>query len=328
VIPESILGRLIHSSKVQDISLVRLDVIAVYLLQHLHDTGMLEHMCFKGGISLRKVFARQPARFSRDIDFVDASYQQLSDTGVTADEYYFKLLEGFDNQTVNDIQWKVKSLKDEELDADSLRVDMHFFVYDDRPDENWQQRADNVLSLECSFRRPILLPKELRPLRNESWFKHLEFDPAPVPVLQLEEAVSEKIRAAFQRNNPRDIYDLYEYGQVPFDETQVRTMTTLKCWQDRGTYTGPKNFDPQEFLAKLDVGNYAWERLKAQVSEHAWIEPVVLLKNIRERFSFLEGLAGEEQDLCNDRGKKQLTLHNNLWETCKQRYREKHSETA
>src|SRR6202042_2520633 len=108
----------------------------------------------------------------------------------------------------------------------------------------WENRPDNVLSLECSFRRPILLPTQRRSLREETWFKSLEFVPSPVPVLQAEEAISEKVRGAFQRNNARDIFDLHQYAQVPFDEELVRMMSVMKCWQDRGLYDGPKNFDP------------------------------------------------------------------------------------
>ena len=103
MIPANILGRVVHSSGVQDETLVRLDVLSVYLLERLNETGLLDHMCFKGGISLRKVFARQPSRFSRDVDFVDSSYEQLTDTGLRVEDYYIKVLEGFDNQTVHDI---------------------------------------------------------------------------------------------------------------------------------------------------------------------------------------------------------------------------------
>lgn len=170
MIPESILGRLAGSAGIQERALVTLDVMSVYLLQHLNDTGMLSHMCFKGGISLRKVFARIPSRFSRDVDFVDTSYQQLSGPGMTAEEYYFKLLEIFDGQTIHNVHWRVKSIDEEELARDTLAVDLHFFVYDDKPADNWADLADNVLALECSFRRPILLPTQMRPLRQESWF--------------------------------------------------------------------------------------------------------------------------------------------------------------
>jgi len=320
MIPESIMGRVAHSAGIQDRWLVTLDVLSVYLLQRLNETGMLSHMCFKGGISLRKVFARIPSRFSRDVDFVDASYQQLSDNGLSVEQYYYKLLDAFDGQTIHDIQWKVKPLTEQELASDSLRVDLHFFIYDDRPADGWEKRADNVLSFECSFRRPILLPTQRRALREESWFKNLEFFPSPVPVLQAEEAISEKVRAAFQRNNPRDIFDLHQYGQVPFDEELVRMMSVLKCWQDRGLYDGPKNFDPLEFLDKLKVENYAWERLKSQVSQHAWVDPEVLVKSLRQRLSFISALTETERELCDDRGRRKSAVHDGIWNICKARH--------
>ncbi|MCB9469962.1 MAG: nucleotidyl transferase AbiEii/AbiGii toxin family protein [Candidatus Obscuribacterales bacterium] len=317
MIPANILGRVVHSSGVQDETLVRLDVLSVYLLERLNETGLLDHMCFKGGISLRKVFARQPSRFSRDVDFVDSSYEQLTDTGLRVEDYYIKVLEGFDNQTVHDILWKVKNIDDESLHAPSLRIDVHFFIYDDRPDDHWERRTDNVLSIECSFRRPIYLKPQLRQLRNESWFRQLEFEPSPVPVLQTEEAIAEKIRAAFQRSNPRDIFDLHQYGQLTFREELVRKLTVLKCWQDRGTYDGPSNFNADELLGKLRLENYPWERLRAQVSNHAWIEPGRLLDSLRNRYNFITDLGEQELVLCNDRGQSQQPLHDNLWEECR-----------
>lgn len=320
MIPEGIMGRIVYSSGVDDPDLVRLDVLSVYLLQQLRESEILKHMCFKGGISLRKIFARVPARFSRDMDFVDASYEQISDKGITPEDYYYKLLETFDEQTIYDIHWRVKPITDEELRRDTLRVDLHFFVYGDRPEQNWQTRTDNVLSIECSFRRPILLPIQMRTLRQESWFNRLEFVPAEVPVLQEEEAIAEKIRAAFQRNNARDIFDLYQYGQTPFDEQLVRSLSVLKCWQDRGLYDGPTNFDPAEFLGKLKTGNYNWERLRAQLSKHAWVDPPELLKYLVRRFAFLEPLTDSELELSADRAQRKTSLHDELWHESKTRF--------
>lgn len=313
MITESLLGRIIQSSGIEDERIVRLDVMSVYLLQALSEAGMFTHMCFKGGNSLRKIFARRPSRFSLDLDFVDASYEQLTDTGLTASDYYMKLLEHIDERTIYDIHWRVVSLSDPELAVDTVRFDIHYFVYDDKPENGWQSRADNVLAFECSLRRPVLLPKEIRVLRTESWFKHLEFTPAEIPVLRLEEAAAEKVRAAFQRNNARDIYDLYQYGQLVFNPELVRMAAVLKCWQDRGLYNGATNFDPAEFLAKLIPSNYAWDALKDQVAPHAWMEPAQLLANVRQRYEFLSGITEQEQVLCHDRWQKNQKLHDVLW---------------
>ena len=94
----------------------------------------------------------------------------------------------------------------------------------------------------------------------------------------------------------------------------------MKCWEDRGLYDGPKNFDPLEFLAKIKVDNYRWDRLKLQVSQHAWIEPAVLVKSLRERFSFLGELTTSEQELCDDRAKRKSAVHDELWDGCKTRH--------
>ncbi|MBX9878963.1 MAG: nucleotidyl transferase AbiEii/AbiGii toxin family protein [Candidatus Obscuribacterales bacterium] len=313
MITESILGRIIHSSGVDDERIVRLDVISVYLLQAFNDAGMFDHMCFKGGNSLRKIFARRPSRFSLDLDFVDASYQHLSDAGLTAHDYYRELQQHIDQRTIYDIHWRVAPVAEEELNTDSVRFDIHYFIYDDKPDSKWQSRTDNLLAFECSLRRPVLLPKEFRELREESWFKHLEFTPSAIPVLQLEEAMAEKIRAAFQRNNARDLYDLYQYNELVFNPELVRIAAVLKCWQDRGLYSGPTNFDPVEFFTKLQPTTYNWEPLKHQVAPHAWVEPAKLLQTITQRYGFLSTLTDEEQQLCLDRWQKRQDLHDSLW---------------
>jgi hypothetical protein len=45
MIPESIMGRVAHSAGIQDRWLVTLDVLSVYLLQRLSESGMLSYMC-------------------------------------------------------------------------------------------------------------------------------------------------------------------------------------------------------------------------------------------------------------------------------------------
>lgn len=313
MITESILGRTIQSSGIEDERIVRIDVLSVYLLQALSEAGMFSHMCFKGGNSLRKIFARRPSRFSLDLDFVDASYEHLADTGLTATDYYLELLEHIDQRTIHDIHWRVMTLTEPELAENSVRFDIHYFVYDDKPGTGWENRTDNILAFECSFRRPVLLPTEVRELRTESWFKHLEFTPASIPVLRLEEAIAEKIRATFQRANARDVYDLYQYGQLVFDPQIVRMAAVLKCWQDRGLYNGATNFDPVEFFANLVPGNYAWETLKDQVAHHAWVEPQKLLSEVRQRYAFLSEISDAEKELCKDRWRKRQELHDTLW---------------
>jgi predicted nucleotidyltransferase component of viral defense system len=319
MIPDTVLGRIVHSSGIGDASLVQLDVLSVYLLEELRQSGMLDHMCFKGGNSLRKIIARRPSRFSRDLDFVDASYHQTTDAGITVEDYYLKLLDRLDAKTYHDIHWRLIPLNDEDLKGDTLHVDAHFFTYGKKPEDGWEKVKANVLAFQCSFRRPILLPPQLKPLREESWFKDLEFKPGDIPVLQLEEAIAEKVRAAFQRTNPRDLFDLFEYGKLTFDEELLRSLSILKCWQDRGLYAGKQNFDPDEFFGKLNAESYNWNALKGQVAKHAWIDPKELIATVKKRFEFLNALPEIETALCVDRAQKRQDLHDQVWAACKTR---------
>src|ERR1700722_10526938 len=129
MISDTVLGRIVHSSGVGDASLVRLDVLSVYLLEELRQSGILDHMCFKGGNSLRKIIARRPSRFSRDLDFVDASYHHSTDAGITVEEYYLKLLDRLDGKTYHDVHWRLLPLTDDELKGDTLHLDIHFFIH-------------------------------------------------------------------------------------------------------------------------------------------------------------------------------------------------------
>lgn len=45
------------------------DIAQDLLLRHLHHTGILDALAFKGGTSLRKLYAGSAGRFSLDLDF-------------------------------------------------------------------------------------------------------------------------------------------------------------------------------------------------------------------------------------------------------------------
>lgn len=59
-----------------------------------------------------------------------------------------------------------------------------------------------TVEVEISYRENVAL--DPRPLLYHSPFR----DPFPVTVMDLHEMVAEKVRALYQRGNPRDLYDL------------------------------------------------------------------------------------------------------------------------
>ncbi|MGB4778760.1 nucleotidyl transferase AbiEii/AbiGii toxin family protein [Microbacterium sp.] len=60
------------------------DIAQDLLLRHLHGTGILEALAFKGGTSLRKLYAGTAGRFSLDLDFDFVTIGADPDDALTA----------------------------------------------------------------------------------------------------------------------------------------------------------------------------------------------------------------------------------------------------
>jgi len=77
----------------------------------------------------------------------------------------------------------------------------------------------------ADYRRetPTLIP-ERRPQCEQSYFRLLPFTPVEITCLALPEILAEKIRACYQRNKARDIYDLGMFATRPLDEPLIRRL--------------------------------------------------------------------------------------------------------
>jgi predicted nucleotidyltransferase component of viral defense system len=71
------------------------------------------------------------------------------------------------------------------------------------------------------------------------------------------EILAEKIRASYQRNKARDIYDLGMFARRPLDQALVRRLVVLKLWQARDT------FDAARLMQKFEEGKeFDWDDLR------------------------------------------------------------------
>jgi predicted nucleotidyltransferase component of viral defense system len=64
------------------------DVVLTYALRALLDEGVMDHLAFKGGTCLRKIFFGSSGRFSEDLDFTIASELSEDDTSFGGDVLY------------------------------------------------------------------------------------------------------------------------------------------------------------------------------------------------------------------------------------------------
>jgi predicted nucleotidyltransferase component of viral defense system len=89
---------------------------------------------------------------------------------------------------------------------------------------------------------------EQRRQMEQSYFRFLPFVPAEINCLALPEILAEKIRACYQRNKARDIYDLGMFATRPHDQALIRRLVVLKLWQAQDA------FEPARLMQKFRDG--------------------------------------------------------------------------
>src|SRR5437660_5720057 len=108
--------------------------------------------------------------------------------------------------------------------------------------------AAKSCSRSAGGKRHTAMPTERRAQIEQSYFRFLPFVPAELTCLALAEILAEKIRACYQRNKARDIYDLGMFATRPLDRALVRRLVVLKLWQARDS------FDPARLIRKFQDG--------------------------------------------------------------------------
>jgi predicted nucleotidyltransferase component of viral defense system len=268
-------------SGLRDINIAQTEVVLTYLLQLFSERGLLDKMAFKGGTCLRKMILGSQGRFSTDLDF----------TG----------LEEHDHQ---DVILEMMAAFQEPFHGIQFAIDMEDFY--ETPDKlswgvnptythDWNQSGDSVIKLQVSRREtPTLLTVEM-PQLEQSYFKLLSFIPAAIRCLAFDEILAEKIRACYQRNKARDIYDLGIFATRPLNQAIIRRLVVIKLWQARDS------FDPAALLQKFEDGrSFDWDDLRQLTRRTTEIDRDRITRDCVRGFAFLAALSSEEATVAND----------------------------
>ena len=272
-----------------DLDIAEREIALTYVLSILSDRGLLDQMAFKGGTALRKIHLGPMGRFSLDLDFTA--------TGETSPEaLVLDLVGAVHDQTHYGLTFAV-AVSDYYATADSCGATVTY-------DHDWVTAGR--FDLQISFRARPLLPVKPMALRHERYFEWLGIVPPPVPSLDLHEMIGEKVRAAAQRNRVRDLYDLYQLAQQPYDRHLVRRIAVIKCWETRYA------FDPAAFLSGLPQAQYDWSDLARLVRRDRLVAPEKLIGDVQQGFQFLGDLTAEEAQLAADPYGREVRLHREL----------------
>jgi predicted nucleotidyltransferase component of viral defense system len=271
-----------NESGLRDIMIAEKEVVLTFLLQLLSERGILNRLAFKGGTCLRKMFLGTQGRFSTDLDF----------TGIEEhdhEEVILAMMEAFE-QPFHGIQLAIPDEGYYETqDGLSWGVNPTYA-------HEWNASGVSEIKLQISRRETPTLPTEQRAQIFQSYFRFLPFAPANIVCLALPEMLAEKIRACYQRNKARDIYDLGMFATRPLNQPLIRRLVVLKLWQARDS------FDPARLMQKFKDGReFDWDDLAQLVRRTVVIDRERITTDCVRGFGFLAELTEQERIVANDR---------------------------
>lgn len=263
------------------------EIVLHYVLRLLNEAGLVGRtapkaspgpLLFKGGTALRKCVFGQTGRFSQDVD-LDATHRNGFEASI---ESAFADLSPF-----HGISFSIPNFRYSDNDNFSGRV-----AYE-------HDHGKGAFELQISYRLdPILDPVDLS-LVDQSYFRHVEFDPALLYGLDPYEMIGEKIMACNRRRggSAKDVYDLYLWSKRAFNHDLVRRVAVLKAWTDQRK---APLYDPEAFVGAVVRKNYRWEDLTGLVPQRSEADAEAICATVRSRFGFLTKCTAEERAILND----------------------------
>jgi len=280
-------------SGLRDIMIAEKEVTLTFLLQLFSERGLLDRLAFKGGTCLRKIHLGSQGRFSTDLDFTGLEEHDHEDVVLQMMAAFEEPFHGIQFEIPDDAYYET----DDGMSWGVNPIYRH----------EWNQSGLNEVKLQISRRETPTLPTEVLPQVEQSYFRFLPFAPADIRCLALPEILAEKIRACYQRNKARDIYDLGMFATRPLPQNLIRRLVVLKLWQARDS------FAPERLLQKFEDGrDFDWNDLRQLLRRTLDIDRDRITDICIRGFRFLADLTPSEQTLAHDSYQRELVLWERL----------------
>lgn len=280
-------------SGLRDIMIAEKEIVLTFLLQLFSERGLLDRLAFKGGTCLRKMHLGGQGRFSTDLDFTGLEDHDHEDVVLQMMDAFQAPFHGIQFEIPDDAYYET----DDGLSWGVNPVYTH----------EWNQGGLSEVKLQISRRETPTLATEMLPQVDQSYFRFLPFAPSNIRCLSLPEILAEKIRACYQRNKARDIYDLGMFATRPLDQNLIRRLVVLKLWQARDS------FIPDRLFRKFEDGrDFDWDDLRQLLRRTIEIDKDRITAQCILGFRFLADLTPEEEVLARDAYQREHTLWNEL----------------
>jgi predicted nucleotidyltransferase component of viral defense system len=281
MLPKSQVQRYSAESGLRDMMIAEKEIILTYMLQLLTERGVLQRFAFKGGTCLRKMVIGSQGRFSTDLDFTALEEHDHETIILDMMDAFAKPFHGIQFNIPDNSYYDTQ-------DGLSWGVNPTYT-------HSWNKSGESEVKIQISRREIPTLTIENRLQCEQSYFKFLPFVPSQINCLALSEIIAEKIRACYQRNKARDIYDLSLFATMPLDQPLVRRLVVLKLWQSRDS------FDPNKLMQKFEEGRaFDWDDLNQLLRRTSIVDPKKITTDCCKGYRFLLHLTEEESELAND----------------------------
>ena len=182
----------------QDNTQVEQDLILTIMLQAIYsEPHLCDHLAFRGGTCLNKLFWEKPTRYSEDLDFVQMKSGQIGPL-VNA------LRKQLDPLFALKPKWEAR--------RDGFRL---YYRFQPELDAG----APQQIKIEINTREHFSLEDYVkRPFKFESLWKSGE---ANVTTYSLNELMATKVRALYQRRKGRDLFDLWKCHELNPDWKKI-----------------------------------------------------------------------------------------------------------
>lgn len=254
---KTLLGK---STGFRDLRQLEKDYLLILLLYEIYNL-FNDELIFKGGTSLKYFYNLN--RFSEDLDF---SYIGLN-TSEKRGDITRRLNRAFDSLG---LQYKVVKREHRGNKENGEVVGINFEISVNGPLNERLKNMQNI-KIDISLRKDVLREPDLRYLLPA----YQDIPVFVVPVMNIEEIVSEKIAAILERDKMRDIYDLYflivmhktkidrslilekvkrrgENFQGEILQKKIREASNLMKWKSELSYLVNPLPDNMEVIKKLE----------------------------------------------------------------------------
>ena len=203
------------------LGMIEKDYVLSYMLKKIYGSHLKDKLAFKGGTALHKLYLHK--RISIDLDFTEINK-------ITFDELKSVIID-------KEINSKIKDVNETDV---SLKIVLSY---------NSLLNYPNYIIIDISRREKPIMDLVAINMKSE-YFKDIA-----VTTFQIEELISEKLRALIERKKPRDYLDIYYI----LDEKEINWKKTFEIAKKKLNAVNEK-FDIQKIIGDTDIVKELWKQ--------------------------------------------------------------------